>query len=267
VYLTLSKGYSVIILKLTVVPLFIAGVTLAGRRWGTGVAGLLGGFPIVAGPIVVFIALDQGPQFGALTATAAISAIASLLVFGVAYCWASVRWAWPAALGCALSAWLIAAVGLAALPPLPQIALTVAGLSLVLAPRLLPHSLPSTTPRASLNDLPYRIITGGLLTLAVTGAAATLGEVWSGLLAVFPVIGLILAVFTHRAQGPQQVAHVYRGMVRGLYSFAAFFLALAVLWTRQEFWSVCAIAIGAGITIQVLVQFLVLPKKTPQPTR
>ena len=263
----LKERYSVLILKLTVAPLFIAGVTLAGRRWGAGIAGLLGGFPIVAGPIVVFVALEQGPQFGAITAVASISAIASLLVFGVAYCWASVRWSWPISLGCALTAWLIAAIGLTKLPSLPQVSLAIAGLFLVMAPRLLPYRLPPSTSRGSLVDLPCRMIAGGLMTLAVTSAAATLGEVWSGLLAVFPIIGLILAVFIHRDQGSHQVAYMYRGMIRGLYSFAAFFLALAVLWPRIEFWSACAIGIGVGIAVQVLVQLLVLPRKELQPTR
>jgi uncharacterized membrane protein (GlpM family) len=257
----------VLLLKLTLVPLFIAAVTLAGRRWGAGVAGLLGGFPVVAGPIVLFLALEQGPQFGALAATAAISAIAGLLVFAVAYCWASINWPWPAALGCALAAWLVAAAGLALLPALPQVALAVAGLALFLTPRLLPQSLPSSAVKGSLSDLPYRMITGGLLTLAVTGAAASLGEVWSGLLAVFPIIGLVLAVFTHRAQGPYQVAHMYRGMVRGLYSFAAFFLVLALLWPQVALWSACALAIGAGVVVQAVVQWFALPHKLPQPTR
>lgn len=250
-------------LKLTLVPLFIAAVTLAGRRWGAGVAGLLGGFPVVAGPIVLFLALEQGPQFGALAATAAISAIAGLLVFAIAYCWACIRWPWPAALGCALVAWLVTATGLALLPALPQVALGVAGLALVLTPRLLPRSLPPSPAKGSLSDLPYRMITGGLLTLAVTSAAATLGEVWSGLLAVFPIIGLVLAVFTHRAQGPHQVAHMYRRMVRGLYSFAAFFLVLALLWPQVALWPACALAIAAGVAIQALVQWLAWPSKTP----
>ncbi|HEX7027036.1 MAG TPA: hypothetical protein VF268_07325 [Gammaproteobacteria bacterium] len=205
-------------------------------------------------------------KFGAQTATAAISAVAGLLMFGVAYCWASVRWSWPMALACGLITWLVVAAGLSALPLLPHVALAVAGLSLILAPRVLPRSEPPAVAGASHGDLPYRMITGGLLTLAVTGAAASLGEVWSGLLAVFPIIGLVLAVFTHRVEGPHQVAHMYRGMVRGLYSFAAFFLVLAVLWPRGEFWSVCAMAIGAGIGVQAVVQWLVLPDRTLKPT-
>lgn len=46
-----------LLLKLTLVPLFIALVTLAGKRWGNRLAGILGGLPIVAGPIVVLLAL------------------------------------------------------------------------------------------------------------------------------------------------------------------------------------------------------------------
>ena len=53
-----------LLLKLTIVPLFIALVTLAGKRWGTRLAGILGGLPVIAGPIVVILALEQGQAFG-----------------------------------------------------------------------------------------------------------------------------------------------------------------------------------------------------------
>ncbi|MGB4074126.1 hypothetical protein [Pseudomonas sp.] len=256
-----------LILKLAVVPLFIAAVTLAGRRWGAGFAGLLSGFPIVAGPIVVFVALENGTLFGALAATAAISAIAGLLVFGVTYCWVSIQWPWPAALACATGAWFVTATCLAALPAEPELALVIAGLALALTPHILPPSGSASTEDNSLTDLPYRMFTGAILTLAVTGAAATLGEVWSGLLAVFPIIGLVLSVFTHRTLGPRQVAHMYRGMVKGLYSFTAFFLVLAVLWPRVEFWTACATAVGAGVAVQAVVQGLLWPNKILQSKR
>src|SRR5690606_2654782 len=255
-----------LLLKITIVPLFIGLVTLAGRRWGAGVAGLLGGLPVVAGPIVVFVALEQGPQFGALTATAAIAGIAGLLVFGLAYAWASTRWSWPAALCCGVLAWFVCALGLAALPARPETTLLVAAIALLATPRALPPGAPSPG-RASLRDLPYRMATGALLTIGVTAVAATVGEVWSGLLAVFPILGLVLAVFTHRGQGARQVAFMYRGMVKGLYSFAAFFLALALLWPRMEFWGALAAAIGAGIVVQAAVQWLAMPRRELQPTR
>ncbi|MBL0422711.1 hypothetical protein JI739_20420 [Ramlibacter sp. AW1] len=243
-----------LVVKLTLVPLFIAAITLAGRRWGMGVAGLLAGLPVVAGPIAVFLALEHGPAFGAQAATAAISAVFALMAFGIAYCWASVRWVWPAALACALASWFAAASLLAVLPPLPVLALAIAGASLALAPRLLPAPGPVPSSGARRNDLPYRMLAGALLTLAVTGLAAHVGQVWSGLLAVFPVLGATLSVFTHRAEGGRPVVHLYHAMVRGLYSFAAFFLALALLWPRTGFWTACAAAVAACLLAQWLVQ-------------
>lgn len=49
------------ILKVTMVPILIAVVTLAGRRWGAGIAGLLAGFPVVAGPVIL-VAVEQGAE-------------------------------------------------------------------------------------------------------------------------------------------------------------------------------------------------------------
>ncbi|HBF50271.1 MAG TPA: hypothetical protein DDX04_07705, partial [Massilia sp.] len=62
------KGYTmtaVLALKLVLVPLLIYLVTLAGRRWGPSVAGWLSAFPIVAGPILLTLALEQGAPFAA----------------------------------------------------------------------------------------------------------------------------------------------------------------------------------------------------------
>ncbi len=59
---------AVLLLKLFLVPALIALVTLAGRRWGPAVAGWLSAFPVVAGPILGFIALEQGAAFAARAA-------------------------------------------------------------------------------------------------------------------------------------------------------------------------------------------------------
>jgi hypothetical protein len=68
-----------LIFKLTFVPIFILRVTLAERKRSSSIASLLGDLPAVAGPIIIFIAIEQGNAFAALTATSTISAASCLL--------------------------------------------------------------------------------------------------------------------------------------------------------------------------------------------
>jgi hypothetical protein len=60
--------------KLTLVPFFILALSLAGRRWGTAVSGWLVALPVVAGPIVFFIGMEQGEAFAAGAARASTAA-------------------------------------------------------------------------------------------------------------------------------------------------------------------------------------------------
>ncbi len=244
-----------LLLKLTIVPLFIALVTLAGRRWGTRLAGILGGLPIIAGPIVVILALEQGRDFGVQAATSAMAAAAGLLAFGTAYSWFSLKWRWPAAMSASLTVWFLFSLLLSQFSFSPVIALMIAISALLLTPRLLPRVDSPAKPASSLKDLPVRLLAGALLTLSITQLAQLLGSNWSGILAVFPVIGLILSVFTHRSQGGAQVTQLYRGTVRGLWSFSLFFFTLALTWQgNNSFWWPLAFAIINALLVQLGMQ-------------
>lgn len=253
-----------LLLKLTIVPLFIALVTLAGKKWGAQLAGLLGGLPIVAGPIVIFLALEHGSQFGVMAATAAISAVAGLLFFGIVYAWACLYWRWPLALLSAVTAWIMAANVIVNLQNhqanQAEISLLIALAALLLAPWLLPKYQGPSPAASSLRDLPLRMLAGAALTILVTQMAQALGGQWSGMLAAFPVIGSVLAVFIHDSQGATQVAQLYRGMVRGLYSFSFFFLVLVYSWTKWNFWIAVLLATLTALLVQVLIQVVTMIK-------
>ena len=241
-----------LLLKLTIVPLFIALVTLAGKKWGAQVAGLLGGLPIVAGPIVVFLALEQGQAFGVVASTSAMASVVALLAFGIAYSWLSLSNAWPVAYALSLVVWTLTAFLLAQLSLTPVIALALAALAIALTPVSLPKVAFKAHAASSLNDLPLRLVAGALLTLAVTQSAQLLGGNWSGILAVFPVIGSVLAIFTHRSQGAAAVTQLYRGMVKGLCSLSVFFLVLSFAWQGHGFWWPVMIAILTALGVQLL---------------
>ncbi|MGF6700501.1 hypothetical protein OKW38_005113 [Paraburkholderia sp. MM5496-R1] len=53
-------------LKLVLVPAFLAALTAAARVWGPSVAGWLAGLPVVAGPIMLLLAVERGPAFAAV---------------------------------------------------------------------------------------------------------------------------------------------------------------------------------------------------------
>jgi hypothetical protein len=90
--------------KLLLTPLFIGGVTLAGRRWGPTVGGLLVGLPLTSGPVSVFLAIQYGPAFAARAAAGILAGHAATCLFLLTYGLLSGRLAWPRCAGAALLA-------------------------------------------------------------------------------------------------------------------------------------------------------------------
>lgn len=245
-------------LKLVLVPAFLLLVSVAGRLWGPAIAGRLAGLPLVTGPILFFLALEQGPTFTARAASAALSAVVASQCCSVAYAHAAQRLRWPLALCTSLSTWFVAALVLSALPSSLPLALLLALTSLTLAPRLFPKvTLPAVTVRSSKAELASRMVAGALLTLAVTWAGSVVGERWTGLLSVFPLLGSVLAVFSHRTFGAAYAAVILRGLAIGMYSFAAFCVALALalpaFGVALGFTSAVAVALLAQVLTRQLV--------------
>ncbi len=247
---------TVLALKLAVVPALIALVTFAGRRWGPGVAGWLSAFPVVAGPILWFIALEQGPAFAAQAAVGTLLAVLAILAFGLAYAWAATRYSWPLSLLLAYVGYATAVVVLG----LWNATLLVAGIvvlaGLWLAPRLYPVlSMSAKPPSKPANDMLLRMGLGALLVLLVTHFAASLGPELSGVFAMFPVMGTVLAPFTHRGAGPAATIQLLRGMVLGFYSFSTFCAVLAWALPVTGIGQAFAWALAVAGTVQVLSRF------------
>ena len=241
----------ILLLKLLLVPGLIALVTLAGRRWGPGVAGWLSAFPIVSGPILLVIALEQGPAFAASAAGNTLLAVLAILVFSVAYARCA-RFGMARAMLAALCAYGLAVLLLQALPlPLwPGFAAVL--LALLAAPRLLGPvpAQPAGAAGKAPNDLPWRMLAGAMLALGVTYAAAGLGPRLSGLFAMFPVMSTVLVGFSHRASGPGFAVALLRGMLKGYYAFAVFCLLLSLLLQAQPIGMAFLWAAGAALLVQ-----------------
>lgn len=243
----------ILLLKLLLVPSLIALVTMAGRRWGPGVAGWLSAFPIVSGPILLVMSLEQGASFAAAAAANTLLAVLAILVFSIAYA-RSAHLGMPRAMAAALFAYGLAILVLQAvsLPLWAGFAAVV--IALLLAPRLFGPAPAATGSSRPANDLPWRMLAGALLALSVTCAAASLGPRLSGLFAMFPVMSTVLVGFSHRASGPGFAVALLRGMVDGYYAFAVFCLVLSLL-RAQPIGMAFLLATGAALVVQLGVKW------------
>ncbi|WP_027925226.1 hypothetical protein [Pseudomonas sp. URMO17WK12:I12] len=239
-----------LMLKLLVIPGFLLLISLAGKRWGPSVAGWLSGLPVVVGPILFFLAIEQGEVFAAQSATAALSAMFAMIAFCVTYAQVAQHANWPLALLVSLSVWALAAVILSLIPPSLVFSVIAAATALLAAPYLFPKVKPLVSGPAPKSDkLLLRMMAGALLTLAVTLLASTVGERWSGLLAVFPVLGSVMAVFSQQTRGPAFTAALLRATATGMYSFAAFCLVLALALPHM---GLSAFALSVAVSVAML---------------
>ena len=242
-------------LKLLLVPSFLAMVSLAGRRWGPGVAGWLAGLPLVTGPILLFIALEHGAQFSARSAVASLSAVLAALLFNLAYAWTALRRSWPASLAAGLAAWSAAAIALAQLPASPWLSLSVALIALAAAPGLFPvPGEPPVFKALPRSELLARMAAGAALTLLVTSAASIIGPAWSGVFSVFPLLSIVLAVSSHAANGSAFTIILLRAMARGLCSLAAFCLCLALSLPGHGLLASFSLSVSLALCVQWIVK-------------
>ena len=239
-------------LKLVVTPLLVAVASLAGRRWGSAIGGWLVGIPFTSGPIAFFLALEPGPRFAARAAEGIMAGTASQAAFCLAYAWTAARTGWALSLVAATVAFgAITAMLNAITLPAPVyfvLMLAVLALSLALMPhRMIPTAQPIEFPRW---DLPARMIVATAFVVGLTSLAPLLGARLAGLIAPFPLYATVLAVFAHRIEGAAPAIGVLRGLLLGLFAFAAFFFVLAATLPAQGVGLAFAVAIAVALAVQ-----------------
>lgn len=192
-------------------------------RWGDV------GLPLTSGPVSFFLALEYGNDFAASATAGSLVATISQASFAVVY-YRLARYGWLTALLAATAVFTVVAVSLQ-LSGIIQterflLALPVMAVSLKLMPRPAVGKSSLTSPRW---DILLRMMPIALLVTGVTVAAPWLGAGASGVIASFPFMAAILAVFSHAMTGYGAAQRVIRGLVGGLLRFVVFFWILSVM--------------------------------------
>ena len=257
---------AVLLSKLLLAPLCVVAVSLAGRRWGVAVAGVLGGLPVVAGPILLVLTLVHGRPFGSEAAAGTLLGLAALTLFVVTYGRASERVGPGLSLLAGWAAFLLGIAFLRLLDVPPGVSLIFVGVGFAAGLALLPA--PSKPPTAVMAlpwwDLPARALAALALVIALTAASGALGPSLSGLLAPFPIVTSVLAVFTHANGGPDQARVLLRSFLIGFYGFASFCFVLAVSLDSLSSPAAFSLALTAALAVQAAVLTFNARRPLPQ---
>ena len=243
-------------LKLLLAPALVVGSTLAGRRWGARVGGVLVCLPVVAGPILLVVWLQHGAAFAAGTARAATLGVLPLALFAIVLAALSRRHGLVVTV---LGSWLavLAADALLTLVQAPAwLALVLALAALHGAGFVLRRQAPASAAplRAPWWDLPARAAATALLVLVLTGLASALGPTVTGVLSAFPVALTVVCGFALVAGGHPAVVALLRGIVPGLDGFALFLFVAAVTLDRLP----AGVAFGLALLAAVAVATVLL---------
>jgi len=104
------------------------------------------------------------------------------------------------------------------------------------------------------------------MVLALTAASGALGPELSGLLAPFPIVTSVLAVFTHAHGGTSQVRVLLRNFLVGFYGFATFCFVLAIGLPDLDVPTAVLAALLAALAVQAIV-FVLRARLEPATSR
>jgi hypothetical protein len=238
-------------LQFVVAPGLVGASTIAARRWGLRLGGLVSAFPAIVGPLLLIAAHEHGTAFAAKAASGTLLGLVALSGFALAYGRTAVHAGWRTSLAAGWAAAAAITAVLAAVDAGPLAGLGAATLSLVLAYCALPTgAAPLAAPSAPRWDLPLRMALTAAVIVSLAAAAARLGPVVGGLLAALPVLASVLAVFTHEQQGSAAICALLRGMLSGMAGFVVFCLLVAVLVDRAGIAATFTTAALAAVAVQ-----------------
>jgi hypothetical protein len=219
----------VLLVKIAVPPVLVAGMSLIARRWGPAIGGLIMGLPWMTGPVLFFLGLDRGDAFMLKAATGAVIAVVPIVGYMFGYAIMAGYAAWPLSFAVAAACFAALASGVRLLDIGVVPATVIALAALWLARTFLPKPKGPPVPvRLPSWDIPARMAATFALVSVILTSADVLGGQLSGIMSSFPVVLTVIGTFTHNQSGTDAVRAMLRAVTLSLVSFTVFFLTVGL---------------------------------------
>ena len=216
-------------LKIFLSPTLMLIVTWLQARNSAGSGGRFMGWPLVTGPIIFIIFLQEGANFAAKTAHGALLGQISLIAFAWSYAFVALRAPWYISIGSA-SIIFIGSVYLISLLSIPlELTFFLLAIALFCVNRFWPDYVPITTPLASPKwELYLRIALVITLVFLLSEFSQTLGPGLTGGFSTYPVIATIMGTFNHKRFGASAAISLHQGLMQRLYITSVILGAVAL---------------------------------------
>ena len=245
-------GGMLLLLKLTLAPMLVAMATLATRRWGPSIGGIVVGLPLSTAPIFLFLAIDQGLDFAERAAVGILFGLVGVAAFAMAYVLASRHLRWPVSLALAAVAFFAASASAGQLPAgVFEAGLTAYAALLMVVAFIRRPQLPAAKVPSPWWDIWFRMGAAAALTLAITAAADRLGPLLSGIVGTYPVVTTVVTTFTHHHLGREAAIAMMRSSVLAWFGFVSCFLVIGM--TLKSYGLAASLCLGALAAVATTV--------------
>jgi hypothetical protein len=252
--------------KLIVMPIVMIIVTLASRKWGNSIGGLIASFPWVAGPILIFMSIEQGSEFVVKSLPGVLVGIMGWLVFCSTFVLVGERYKAFWALISGYAAYFLWGAMMREL--LGYLSMNtwyiITFLAIIIVLKIFPKvkNDAKESNKKLKYDLLLRVMMITSFVLALTHFAKLLGPGWSGILAPFPIMTAVLGVFVHYTQGNYQTRTLFYGLLFGSFGFITFLLLLYHTLPHYTIFLSFLIALSSNLVISLGLHLLLARRRT-----
>lgn len=242
------------LIRVLLAPLAVVAGTLAQRRFGDAVSGLILGLPLTSLPLLWLVALQHGTAFASsMTGALLVGSIAEAVVLWL-YARLTIHLSPSLALLGALGAFVLAAEAVNLLRLSALLAGLITAIGFAAALRWWPDSANDAAPLQGRSQLWLRVILSAVFTIVLVALAGRLGPVLAGLIDALPAMSLMMAFTTHQDHGSGASSRFLHGVTRGSFSYLAAMIVLAELLRTGNLLLAFAAALVASLAVQGFIQ-------------